>query len=360
VPAGLRLRTLLAGGDRLQRAPRRSLPFALVNGYGPTESSVIATWETTEPLSARTPAIGRPVDGTRVYVVDAGLDPVPAGVPGELLLGGAGLARGYLGRPELTAARFIPDPFSCSPGREGGRLYRTGDRVRWLADGSLDFLGRVDHQVKIRGYRVEPAEIESALLRHPDVREAAVLAREDAPGEKRLVGYIVPSRQPAPAAAELREFLQETLPEYMVPWSFVALAALPVTGNGKLDREALPAPPEAGTGTAFVAPRNDLERAIAAAWRDVLRLDRVGVRESFFEVGGSSLLLARLQSRLRQALGREIPFVELFRHPTIESLARSLEGEAPRPEERAEQARARTETRRESMRQLQERRKSRR
>jgi len=278
------------------------------------------------------------------------------GVPGDLYIGGDVLCVGYVYQPELTAAQFLPDPF----GSEGSRLYRTGDRARWLADGNLEFLGRVDSQVKIRGYRIELGEIEVALLRHPGVREAVVLAREDVPGEKRLVGYIVPSRQPAPASSELRAFLQETLPEYMVPWTFIEMEALPVTGNGKLDRAALPAPREVRAETAaFTPPRNDLERAIAEAWREVLQLDQVGVQESFFEVGGSSLLLARLQSRLRQALGREIPFVELFRHPTIESLAKSLEGEAPKPEDKAEQARARTETRRESMRQLQERRRSR-
>jgi len=192
------------------------------------------------------------------------------------------------------------------------------------------------------------------------VREAVVLAREDVPGEKRLVGYIVPHRQPAPATPELRAFLQESLPEYMVPWAVVELQALPVTGNGKLDRDALPAPREGRAEAAFVPPRNDLERAIAGAWREVLGIEEIGVRESFFEAGGSSLLLARLQRRLQQALGREIPFVELFRHPTIESLAQSLGGEVPRPEEKAEQARARTDTRRESMRQLQEKRRSRR
>ena len=219
----------------------------------------------------------------------------------------------------------------------------------------MEFLGRIDQQVKIRGYRVELGEIEGALSRHPAVREAVVLAREDVPGERRLVGYVVPSRQPAPKPAELRAFLRDTLPEYMVPWTFVELSALPVTGNGKLDRAALPAPRElrAAAGV-YVAPRNDLERAIGAVWREVLALDQVGVQESFFELGGSSLLLARLQSRLCQTLGQEVPYIELFRHPTIEGLARSLGGETPDVEERAGQVRARTDTRRESMRQLQE------
>ena len=334
VPAGLRLRALLVGGDRLQRAPHKPLPFLLVNMYGPSENSVVATWTVVEPGSARPPAIGRPIAGTRAYVVDGRLAPVPAGISGELVLGGAGLAAGYVDRPGLTAEKFVPDPF----GQDGGRLYRTGDRARYLGDGNLEFLSRIDHQVKIRGYRIELGEIEAALVRHPTVREAVVAAREDVPGEKRLVGYIVPHRQPAPATFELRAFLQESLPEYMVPWVFVELDV--PAGDGQ--RQARPGRPAGAAGgpaprPRFVPPRNDLERAIAEVWREVLGLEEVGVRESFFEAGGSSLLLARLQRRLRQSLGREIPFVDLFRHPTIESLAQSLGGEAPRPEEKAAQ-----------------------
>jgi amino acid adenylation domain-containing protein len=358
-----RLRLVLLSGDwipvRLPDQVRAAFPGARVISLGgATEATVWSNWYPIGEVDPRWPSIpyGRPIANARYHVLDEALSPCPVGVPGDLYIGGDVLCVGYVYQPELTAAQFIPDPF----GEAGGRLYRTGDRARYFADGNLEFLGRVDLQVKIRGYRIELGEIEVALLRHPAVREAVVLARDDVPGEKRLVGYIVPSRQPAPAGSELRAFLQETLPEYMVPWTFVELEALPVTGNGKLDRAALPAPREVRAETAaFTAPRNDLERAIAEVWREVLRLDQVGIQESFFEVGGSSLLLARLQSRLRQALGREIPFVELFRHPTIESLAQSLEGEAPKPEEKAEQARARTETRRESMRQLQEKRRSR-
>ncbi len=363
---GEKLRLVLLSGDwipvRLPDQVRTAFPWAQVISLGgATEATVWSNWYPIGEVDPRWPSIpyGRPIANARYHVLDEGLSPCPVGVPGDLYIGGDVLSAGYVYQPELTAAQFLPDPF----GEAGGRLYRTGDRARYfagVADGNLEFLGRVDQQVKIRGYRIELGEIEIALLRHPGVRDAVVLAREDVPGEKRLVGYIVPSRQPAPAAPELRAFLQETLPEYMVPWTFVDLAALPVTGNGKLDRAALPAPREVrAEAAAFTAPRNDLERAIAEAWREVLQLERVGVQESFFEVGGSSLLLARLQSRLRQALGREIPFVELFRHPTIESLAQSLEGEAPTLEDKAEQARARTETRRESMRQLQEKRRSR-
>jgi hypothetical protein len=234
-------------------------------------------------------------------------------------------------------------------------MYATGDRARFWPDGTMEFLGRVDSQVKVRGYRIELGEIEAALLRHAGIGAAVVLAREDVPGEKSLVGYVVPATAPGPTVAELRMFLRETLPEYMVPWTFVELPGLPVTANGKLDREALPAPREVrALETAYVAPRNDLERAIGAVWCEVLQLDRIGVQESFFEVGGNSLLVARLQSRLREATGRDVPVVELFRHPTIESLARSLETVAPPTAEKAEAARARTDTRREAMRQLQQ------
>ncbi|MFL6199844.1 MAG: amino acid adenylation domain-containing protein [Thermoanaerobaculia bacterium] len=361
------LRLVMLSGDwipvRLPDQVRAAFSAARVISLGgATEATVWSNWYPVGDVDPRWPSIpyGRPIANARYHVLDEALSPCPVGVPGDLYIGGDVLCVGYVYQPELTAAQFLPDPF----GEAGGRLYRTGDRARYFADGNLEFLGRVDSQVKIRGYRIELGEIEIGLLRHPGVREAVVLAREltreELPGEKRLVGYIVPSRQPAPSTSELRAFLQETLPEYMVPWTFVELETLPVTGNGKLDRAALPAPREVrAEAAAFTAPRNDLERAIAGAWREVLGLDQVGVQESFFEVGGSSLLLARLQSRLRQALGREIPFVELFRHPTIESLAKSLEGEIPKPEEKAEQARARTETRREAMRQLQEKRRSR-
>ena len=356
---GSPLRLALLSGDwipvRLPDQVRAAFPGTRVISLGgATEGTVWSNWYPIGEVDPSWPSIpyGRPLANNRYYVLDGDLEPCPIGVPGDLHIAGDVLSMGYVYQPELTAERFVPDPFAGSP---GARMYHTGDRGRYGADGNLEFLGRVDSQVKVRGYRIELGEIEVALSRHSGVREAIVLAREDVPGERRLVGYVVPSWRPAPAAPELRAFLQETLPEYMVPWSFVELEALPVTANGKLDREALPAPREVRSGTAEqVAPRNDLERALGAAWCEVLQLDSVGVQENFFEVGGSSLLLARLQSRLRQAIGREVPFVEMFRHPTIESLARSLEGEAPPPEEKAEAARARTETRRESMRQLQQ------
>jgi amino acid adenylation domain-containing protein len=347
-----------------------ALPFELVerhfallpstrlwNEYGPTEATV---WSSSRELAAgqtKPVTLGRPSAGVRFLVVDGGGQPAPIGVPGELWIGGTRLGRGYHGQPALTAAAFVPDPFAAAP---GARVYRTGDLVRTLADGEVQFLGRIDHQVKVRGFRIELGEIEAALARVPGIREAVVAARRDPPGEPRLVAYLVPaggeSRMPVPE--EIRTALARTLPEYMVPWTFVTLDALPLNATGKLDRRALPAPGEARGKREPIAPRTGLEKAIGEVWREVLHLERVDVDESFFEAGGNSLLLARLHARLRQALGQEIPFVDLFRHPTIESLARSLEaageGEAGKPQDG--EARARTDTRREAMRQLQQRR----
>ena len=361
---GLRLRTLLTGGDRLRRRPGPGVGFRLINHYGPAENSVVATgFEVTSTEGAEgteLPGIGGAIDDTRLTLLDRWGGPVPVGVAGEIHIAGPGLARGYLGRPDLTAERFLPKCWSGRSGwsgAPGGRMYRTGDLARRLPDGGLDFLGRVDHQVKVRGNRIELGEIERALALHPGVREAVVAAREETSGEKRLVGYVVPQgwRDRLISEDELRAFLQASLPEYMVPWSFVTLAELPVTPNGKLDRAALPAPSVETAAPAYVAPRNDLERAIGAVWCEVLGRERVGVEESFFRIGGSSLLLARLQVRLQQALGREIHMVELFRHPTIAGLAKSLGAEAPGAEGRGDRVRARTENRRESMRQVEQR-----
>ncbi|HEV7787251.1 MAG TPA: amino acid adenylation domain-containing protein, partial [Thermoanaerobaculia bacterium] len=283
-PGATALRVLTTGGDRLHSGSPTGLPFALFNQYGPTEGAVVATCGRTLP-EAIAPPIGRPIANSRVHVLDAAFRPVPVGVPGELAIGGAGLARGYLGRPEATAESFVPDPF----GGFGERLYRTGDRVRLRPDGELEFLGRADFQIKIRGFRIELEEIEAALLRLPGVREGVVIAREDTPGESRLVGYVVASAMPensAPPPAGLREALLQTLPEPMVPWTFVLLDALPLTANGKVDRKALPAPQvagaAAGSDAVFVAPRNDLERRIGTVWREVLDLPAVGVHDNFF------------------------------------------------------------------------------
>ncbi|HEX6042445.1 condensation domain-containing protein, partial [Longimicrobium sp.] len=321
---GLRgLRHLLAGGDVLSpahvRRVREALPaLRLVNGYGPTENTTFTCTHAVvrAPRDGSPVPIGGPVAHTRVFVADVHGAAAPVGVPGELWAGGAGVARGYLGDPALTAARFVPDPFS---GRPGARVYRTGDRVRWREDGALEFLGRMDGQVKLRGFRIEPAEVEAALLSYPGVRQARVLAREDTPGERALVAYTVGDAD----ADALRAHLGATLPAYMVPAAFVPLDALPLTPSGKVDARALPAPGyDAGR---YVAPRTEVEQVLAGAWAEVLGRERVGVRDSFFELGGHSLLAMRLISRVRAAFGVELPIRAVFAGPTVEAMAAEVE-----------------------------------
>ncbi|HEX2081288.1 MAG TPA: amino acid adenylation domain-containing protein, partial [Longimicrobium sp.] len=318
------LHRLLLGGEALPGALaaqiRAVLPDGLVNMYGPTETTV---WSATHPVteSDGTVPIGRPIANTRVYVLDGAFRPRPIGVPGELFIAGAGVTRGYHGRPGLTADRFVPEPFGREP---GARMYRTGDRVRWRADGTLEFLGRADFQVKIRGFRIEPGEVEAALKQHPSVREAAVVVREDAPGDPRLVGYVVADAELAAAAA--RAFLRERLPEYMVPAAFVVLDALPLTPNGKLDRRALPAPGSADAPAG--APLSRREREVAEVWREVLGTDAIGPDDNFFDLGGNSLLLVRLAGGLRERLGSTATAVDLFRFPTVRAQAAHLAGGA--------------------------------
>ncbi len=321
------LRQIVAGGEALtpelrDRALAR-LPVPLDNTYGPTEITIDTTrWVCAPGAPGQSPdrvPIGRPIANSRLYVVDAKLLPAPAGVAGELLVGGAGVARGYLRRPGLTAERFVPDPFGDQPGE---RLYRTGDLVRWLPDGSLDFLGRLDHQVKIRGFRVELGEIEAALAALPGVREAVVVVREEA-GDRRLVAYVVGETGEVSAEAlrpSLREQLRERLPDHMVPAVFVTLAALPLTVNGKVDRKALPAPELPGSEETYVAPRTREEEILAAVWAQVLRLPRVGVDDNFFELGGDSILSVQIVARARQA-GLGFTVRQLFEHQTVAGLA---------------------------------------
>ncbi|WP_420128652.1 amino acid adenylation domain-containing protein, partial [Longimicrobium sp.] len=320
-----RVRRALVGGDRVSASllaeMREAFPGAETHIlYGPTEGTVMASAHLV-PADGRVEGhpIGRPLANVRLYVCDALGGPQPAGVPGELLIGGAAVGRGYQGRPALTAERFVPDPFAAEP---GARLYRSGDRVRWRADGTLEFLGRVDAQVKIRGFRIEPGEIEAVLRRHAGVREAQVIVREDPSGEPRLVAYVAGGAQ----AEELREHLRKSVPEYMVPAAVVVLEQLPLTPNGKLDRGALPAPELAAGETGYVAPRRPLEAALAEIWAQVLERARVGVNENFFDLGGHSLLLVKVQTRLRETLDRKVSIVDLFRFPTVAALAEHLGG----------------------------------
>ncbi len=356
-----------------------------IDAYGPTEASVCATL--TECSGPGKPPIGRPIANTQVYLLDVYMQPVPVGVPGELYIGGAGLARGYLGRPDLTAERFVPNPFAQERLEIGdwrlsgahspisnlqslisNRLYRTGDLCRYRPDGMIEYLGRIDQQVKVRGYRIEPGEIEAALRQHPQVREAVVLAREDTQGERQLVAYVVPNQEQriknkeqrseeqeqrtklvlsevegnkeqtnekeasqfsilnSQFSGELRQFLRDRLPDYMIPVAFVLIEALPLSPSGKIDRQALPAPGAArpAVDAPFLAPRSSLERMIAGVWRSVLHLETVGVHDNFFDLGGHSLRLVAVQSRLRAELGRDVALLDLFKHPTISALATFL------------------------------------
>jgi len=324
------VRQLLAGGDvvPLPQAWRvlDELPHCrLIDGYGPTESTIFTLChQVRDGLAGRASVpVGRPIGNTRVAILDGALAPQPAGVAGELHVGGLGLARGYFGRPDLTAERFVPDPFSGLPGE---RLYRTGDRCRWLPDGTVEFLGRTDHQVKVRGFRIELGEIETVLARHPAVAECVAMAREDRPGDRRLVAYVVPAGHGAPAPGELAAFLGRTLPGHMIPAVFVSLPRMPLSPSGKPDRAALPPPPDvtAGREGSYVPPRTRLEERIAAVWREALGVERVGAHDNFFSLGGHSLLLLAAVARLREELGRPLQPIEMFEHPTVAALALHL------------------------------------
>jgi microcystin synthetase protein McyB len=320
MPSGLALRAVLTGGDKLHRAPPPGLPFDLFNHYGPTENTVVATATEVVPSSDRdagAPAIGRPIANVEVYLLDWRGQCVPVGVPGELFIGGESLARGYHGRPELTAEKFVASPF-----KPGARLYATGDLARYLPDGNIEFLGRIDGQVKVRGYRIELGEIEAVLGRHAGVRDCVVAIREQEPGDVCLAAYTVGDAEPA----ELRSHLQGLLPDYMIPAAFMVLDTLPLTPNGKVDRRALPDPDVrfAEPDSAYVRPQGELEELVSRIWQEVLRVPRVGGHTNFFDLGGHSLHLIQVHGKLKSELGREIPMVDLFKFTTVSALARYL------------------------------------
>ncbi|WP_197321542.1 amino acid adenylation domain-containing protein [Saccharomonospora sp. NB11] len=333
------LRALLTGGDALTTSPPPGTPFDLVNHYGPTEATVVTTAGVVRQGEPGPPPIGTPITGLRVHVLDENLTPVPDGSPGELCVGGVGVARGYLHRPGLTAERFVPDPY----GPPGSRMYRTGDLVSRRDDGALEFRGRVDDQVKLRGFRIELGEVEAAVAGHPAVARAVAVLREDRPGDRRLVAYVVPARPEAdaesgsradaePTLKDLDGYLRERLPTYMVPSTIVALDELPLTRNGKVDRRALPTPEPPSSADA-VAPRDAVEELIADTWYDVLGLpDRPRhVHDNFFALGGHSLLATQLTARLRNLFDVPLPTQVTLRAPTIAALADELRAREPVP-----------------------------
>ncbi len=325
------LQELITAGEQLKITPVltdffNKLPNCrLENQYGPTESHVVTAFSLTgyPNIWPSLPPIGRPISNTQIYILDSNLQPVPVGIPGELHIGGAGLARGYLNRPELTQEKFIPNPFS---NYSDSRLYKTGDLARYLPDGNIEYLGRIDNQVKIRGFRIELGEIETILTQNPQVQSSVIIAREDTPGNKRLVAYIVPEKEATPTPNEMRQCLKEKLPEYMIPSAFVILESLPLTPNGKIDRRALPAPEQNYERTdKFILPRNPIEEILVTIWSEVLKVKQVSINDNFFELGGHSLLATQLISRIRSNFSIEIPLRSLFAAPTIEELGQQIQ-----------------------------------
>jgi catechol 2,3-dioxygenase-like lactoylglutathione lyase family enzyme len=338
-------RLAVLGGEAcpwdLVRLIRRLHPECeVMNHYGPTETTVGATTyriPAGEERSIRgtTVPLGRPLGNSRVYIVGPAGEPVSVGVSGEIWIGGGGVARAYLGRPDLTAERFVPDPFAGEP---GARVYRTGDQARFLPDGRIEFLGRTDHQIKIRGIRIEPKEVEAALLRQEGTREAVVMARRDTAGEMRLIAYVVSDREADPI--EMRNACRRWLPDVMLPSAILRVLEVPRTANGKVNVRALPEPTLLTTDwkAPYVGPDNDLERTIARVWEEVLGLEQVGMNDNFFDLGGHSLFLLRVHGRLEAALERRTPMMTLFEYPTIRALAEHLAGRAPKVAPPAESA----------------------
>ncbi len=328
------LRNVLFGGEAADARSvaavlKQGAPGRLINGYGPTETTTFAICHEVRsvPEEAASIPIGRPISNTTIYILDAHQNPVPIGVAGEIYIGGPGVARGYVGAPELTAERFLPDRFSSEP---DARLYRTGDLARWLPDGTIEYLGRIDQQVKIRGFRIEPGEIEAALKQHPAVRDAVVVVGEHASGDKRLVAYVA-GEVSALNDTALRDFLKAKLPDYMVPSAIVALEKFPLNANGKLDRHALPEPDQSAASEHYVAPRNQLEEQLVKLWQEVLGVQPLGVTNDFFALGGHSLLAVRIFAEIERIFGKKLPLATLFQSPTIEKLAAALREQGWQP-----------------------------
>jgi amino acid adenylation domain-containing protein len=324
-PADSALRFLLTGADTLHRYPMPGLPFSVVNNYGPTECTVVATSGVigAEKTHEGLPSIGLPIDKVRIHILDEQRREVPQGATGEIYIGGAGVARGYRNRPDLTAERFVADPF----GDEGSRLYRTGDLGRFLPNGEIAFLGRIDDQIKIRGYRIELNEINAVLNEHPSVKASVVIVREDSPGDKRLVAYLVPRADSQRDEASLRELVRRRLPDYMEPAAFVWMESLPLTPNGKVDRAALPLSKveDGAREREFIAPRTPVEEAFAKIIREVLKVPRVSVDDDFFHLGAHSLLGAQIIARVRGAFGIELKLLDVFDAPTVAELSVKIE-----------------------------------
>jgi amino acid adenylation domain-containing protein len=324
------LKRLLVGGDRLRLLPENNPGFSLINNYGPTEATVVATSGRIDP-SGKVIPIGRPIANTRVYILDEQMEPVPVGVSGELYIAGAGVARGYLNRPELTGERFVKDPFARE-GEGGARMYKTGDRGRWLADGTIEFLGRNDFQVKIRGFRIELGEIEARLGEVDGVGEVVVAAREDEPGDKRLVAYYTVREEEGlesegrVSAEQLRGYLIQRLPEYMVPAAYVLMEKLPLTANGKVDRQGLPAPEAVAYGARrYEPPVGEMEKAVARIWAELLKVEQIGRQDDFFALGGHSLLAVQAMTRLQQEMGVDVSPWDLFTWPVLADLVQTLD-----------------------------------
>lgn len=325
-PENTTLRVMLTGGDTLHHYPPAELPFLLVNNYGPTECTVVATSGPVSPgvSEPQLPPIGCAIANTEIYILDESGREVPNETPGELHIGGLGVARGYRNRPELTAERFIPNPFGA---RINDRLFKTGDRARFLPNGQIAFLGRMDDQLKVRGFRVEPNEVAAAFDEHPHIRQCAVAAHRSAAGETRLIGYFVAAPQFQPSVGELRDFLGTRLPDFMVPAAFVRMEKLPVTPNGKLDRLSLPVPDESNTlrDGAATAPRSNVEKSVASILERLLEVDHVELEDNFFSLGGHSLMGAQLVARVRDTFEIEMPLRVIFEAPSVADLSLEID-----------------------------------